>query len=116
MRWRYSSSLRYTLPTPAITDWSISSAPIGLRDLLIRVQAFPASGLRRSGSGPSRAMISSTSARCRISQAVGPRRSVPYSAPIMRIRTWPTGAGIGTGRSVNFPYSPRWTWTIKPPS
>ena len=49
MRCRYSSSLRYTLPTPAITVWSISSAPIGLRDLMIRAQAR-----RRVGVAPQR--------------------------------------------------------------
>ena len=106
MRCRYSSSLRYTLPTPAITVWSISSAPIGLRDLRIRAQARAPSASRRSGSGPSLATTSATSGSSITSHTVGPRRSVPYSAPIIRIRTWPTGSGIGIGTSVNVPYRP----------
>lgn len=50
-----------------------------------------------------------TSGPCRTSHAVGPRRSVPYSvfadfpAPIIRIRTWPTGSLRGAGDSVKVP-------------
>ena len=40
------------------------------------------------------------------SHAAGPRRSVPYCAPTMRIRTWPTGSGrpsSGRANSVKWP-------------
>src|SRR4051812_36694024 len=59
-RCRKSNSARYTLPTPASTDWSISRAPIGVRLAAIRRNARPPSARRRRGSGAGRARVAGT--------------------------------------------------------
>ena len=60
--------------------------------------------------------ISSLSSASVAPARIGPRRSVPYSVPTIRIRTWPTGSPSGTGASVNVPYRPRWMCTTCPPA
>ena len=54
-----------------------ASAPIALRDLVIRAHASDGSASLRNGSGPSRSRIVATCPSSSAAQAVGPRRSVP---------------------------------------
>ena len=64
-----------------------------LRDLAIRAEAHDGSASLRKGSGPSLATTSPTWPSLNTSHTVGPRRSVRQPAPIIRIRTCPTGSG-----------------------
>ncbi len=60
-----------------MTVWSINSAPMGLRDLVIRAHAHDGSASLRKGSGPSLATTSLTWPSSITSHTVGPRKSVP---------------------------------------
>ena len=81
------------------------------------MRATASSGLasRRSGSGPSRATISSRSSAVPISHAVGPARSTvaasvdhPHPHLADRLRR------LGPRWTRNLPNSPRWTWPTWP--
>ena len=93
IRWRNRTSARYTLPTPASTAWSISSPAIGALLRAILAYAGPPSARGRSGSGPSRARMASTSDGLSTAHAVGPRRSVQPDVASQRMRIAPRGGG-----------------------
>ncbi|CKT67707.1 Uncharacterised protein [Mycobacterium tuberculosis] len=80
---------------------------MGLRDLVIRDHADDGLASLRNGSGPSLATTSATSPSSIDSHTVGPRKSVPNSAPTIRIRTCPAGSGshpsVGRAHSVKVP-------------
>jgi len=112
---RNSPSARSTFPTPDMTDWSSTRAPI-MRGLPATA-AKALSGLAswRSGSGPSLLTILSRPSGPTSSHAKGATRSTPASGPSSRSRAWARGGVSGrTGR--NLPCRPRWTCRTSLPS
>ena len=90
---RRSVSARKMLPTPEMTDWSMSSSPIGRRRLRTPATKTSMSPSARSGSGPSRRRTAARPSASSSSQAAGPVRSATPCSPARRRRTAPRGSG-----------------------